>query len=542
MAAKRNNRKRDLLTPLLVTLSIHLMAFTLFINHRLFQMLAQPRVGQYVSQVSIAGEDPLNTVQQQDAGAASGAPAATAGNASPGLQQSLNQLQPAETPQLPERPQNNTPTASGSQDSASSQPDTRPLNERLSAIAGGGGGGDSEGIEPAGGSHGLRGEGKRGNGLKRHGGSAETENAVEMGLAWLKSVQDADGRWDSNDFMLHYLRSANQYERLAEGVGYAKNDIGLTGLCLLAFSGAGYDDRTGKYAATAKAARDFLTGKQRVQDGGMGLESDPYRSDMYSHSIATLALLDLFLLTGDETLRTPAKRALLYLLQMQGPGGGWDYDQSLPKYSHQFSASTRDDLSISGWAAMALVAAREANFEVPRENLQRLVRYLKDATRDDGEAIYADEGARIGQRTLALLSVSALCRRLLGEDPASPVQKLQLERMATNPPSWDRAGEASGCNEYFWYYGSLSMLLGRDQEGGIDRWREWNAGLKRTLVDNQCQQGPRRGSFDPVGHWAAHGGGRVYQTALNILTLEIYYRYEPEYLRARGNELAWLWK
>lgn len=541
MARGKHNRRRDIMTPLLVTLSAHLMAFTLFINHRLFQMLDQPRVGQYVSQVSIAGDDPEDDKQQQDAGAAAGAKAPDSGNPSPDLASTLQQSQPA-TPTLPQRPQQ-PKAATGQPESSESPSDDRPLNERLSALAGGDAGGNQgDGHEAGGGTHGLRGEGKRGNGLKRHGGSAETENAVEMGLAWLKSVQDADGRWDSNDFMLHYLKSANHYERLAEGVGNAKNDVGLTGLCLLAYTGAGYDDRTGKYAATVSAARGFLLGKQRVQDGGFGLESDQYRSDMYSHSIATLALLDLFLLTGDEALRTPAKRALQYLLHMQGPGGGWDYDQSLPRYADKFAHSTRDDLSITGWAAMALIAAREANIEVPRENLQRLVRFLQECTRDDGEAVYADEGGRKGQRTMAMMTVSALCRRLLGEEAASPVQALQLERMAANPPSWDRAGETSGCNEYYWYYGSLCMLLARDQTGGIDRWRDWNAGLKRTLVDNQCQQGPRRGSFDPVGQWAAHGGGRVYQTALNILTLEVYYRYDPEYLRARTGELAYLWE
>jgi hypothetical protein len=85
------------------------------------------------------------------------------------------------------------------------------------------------------------------------------------------------------------------------------------------------------------------------------------------------------------------------------------------------------------------------------------------------------------------------------------------------------------------------MLLAKDGDGGDDRWRQWNIALKRTLLDNQVKSGGRRGSYDPVCHWGKNGGGRVYSTAICVLNLEIYYRYEPEYLRVRAGELAHLW-
>ncbi|RKY14435.1 MAG: hypothetical protein DRP63_08530, partial [Planctomycetota bacterium] len=40
----------------------------------------------------------------------------------------------------------------------------------------------------------------------------------------------------------------------------------------------------------------------------------------------------------------------------------------------------------------------------------------------------------------------------------------------------------------------------------------------------QRRGGCADGSWDPVGKWGMVGG-RVYSTALNALTLEIYYRY-----------------
>jgi hypothetical protein len=226
---------------------------------------------------------------------------------------------------------------------------------------------------------------------------------------------------------------------------------------------------------------------------------------------------------------------------MQGPGGGWDYAQRYPSQRQGYEPSTRDDLSISGWAIMALVAAREANFEIPRENLERLAGFLRDCTRDNGDAVYANEGVRSGDRGHAIMAVSNVSRRLLGEPVDAWTQKRQLERMAAKPPVWSDAGTLHGSNMYYWYYGSIAMLLARDGEGGADRWRQWNIALKRTLLDNQIKSGARRGSFDPVGHWARHSGGRVYSTAICVLNLEIYYRYEPEYLRVRATELQHLW-
>ena len=49
--------------------------------------------------------------------------------------------------------------------------------------------------------------------------------------------------------------------------------------------------------------------------------------------------------------------------------------------------------------------------------------------------------------------------------------------------------------------------------------------MKKTLCDNQRKGGDEDGSWDPkVDRWG-FAGGRVYTTAINVLTLEIYYRY-----------------
>jgi hypothetical protein len=341
--------------------------------------------------------------------------------------------------------------------------------------------------------------------------------------------------------MTHYLPNADHFQRMGEGVGLGRNDVGISALCMLAFTGAGHDDREGAHSGVVRRARQWLLSRQRVEDGGFGLAQDTLRVTFYGHSLATLALADLFLLTGDESLRTPIQRAVHYLSRCQGDGGGWDYPQPYPGDSN-WKRPTRNDLSITGWAAMALVAAREGGIDVPVESLKRLVNLMRESTRLDGEAIYANEGVRAFHRGMSMLAVSNLCRRLLGEAGDTETQRKQRDRMAAMPPAWDGAAEMTGSNMYYWYYGSLALLLGRDQTGGEDRWRQWNIALKKTLLPHQEKSGDRRGSFDPkADYWANNGGGRLYSTAICVLTLEIYYRYEPELIRAHSADLAPLW-
>jgi hypothetical protein len=86
-------------------------------------------------------------------------------------------------------------------------------------------------------------------------------------------------------------------------------------------------------------------------------------------------------------------------------------------------------------------------------------------------------------------------------------------------PKWDT--DQGTIDYYYWYYGSLAMF----QVGG-ERWKKWNESMKSALLDHQRLEKDRceYGSWDPVDPWSAEGG-RVYATALNCLTMEVYYRY-----------------
>jgi hypothetical protein len=63
-----------------------------------------------------------------------------------------------------------------------------------------------------------------------------------------------------------------------------------------------------------------------------------------------------------------------------------------------------------------------------------------------------------------------------------------------------------------------------------DHWTAWNDRLRPLLQSTQVQDGPLAGSWHPdrpvPDRWA-HAGGRLYITTLNLLMLEVYYRYLP---------------
>jgi hypothetical protein len=93
--------------------------------------------------------------------------------------------------------------------------------------------------------------------------------------------------------------------------------------------------------------------------------------------------------------------------------------------------------------------------------------------------------------------------------------------ISRNRPDW-----SAGANTYYWYYATLALF----QRQG-DEWPRWNRRLVRELLAHQQKRGPAAGSWDPEGEWAP-AAGRVYQTALCTLMLEVYYRYLPMYAAA----------
>jgi hypothetical protein len=63
-------------------------------------------------------------------------------------------------------------------------------------------------------------------------------------------------------------------------------------------------------------------------------------------------------------------------------------------------------------------------------------------------------------------------------------------------------------------------------------WERWNNQLHPLLIERQTQSGPLAGSWDhqaPVPDRWGIKTGRIYVTAMNVLSLEVAYRHLPLY-------------
>lgn len=355
--------------------------------------------------------------------------------------------------------------------------------------------------------------------LIHEGGSPGTERAVLAGLQWLVRHQDEDGRWNSDDF------SQNCTKGKCDDAGFEYWDGGVTGLALLAFLGAGHTHRHGKFRTTVRKALTWLKKDQQQGgdlDGAFGYEEvepgRPKEEWIYNHAICTMALCEAYAVSRDFTLKKHAQRAVDFCIRAQNPSFGWRYGVR----------SGDNDTSVTGWMVLALKAAKTADLNVPKEAFLGARSWFDRATSQSGVTGYrAPDGSSSFlpmqqdkyEPVPCMTAVAVLCRIFTGQKKSEEVIKKGERELLDSLPYWPKEDTRS-VNMYYWYYATYAMF----QLGGRS-WREWNKMMQMTLLPTQRQGGDEDGSWDAVGEWGI-AGGRVYSTAINVLTLEIYYRYE----------------
>jgi len=339
--------------------------------------------------------------------------------------------------------------------------------------------------------------------VPKHGGSAATENAVDAGLRWLAYHQEPDGHWDAQKF------GAQQ-----------KTDTACTGFALLAFLGAGHTEKLGIYKDHVRRAVAWLISKQSPE----GLVWDTtdaggHRGVGYPHAIAGMALAEAAGMARVPTTFQAAQKAIAWSCKGTYEGGEapWRYPGAL--------SMDKADLSVSGWFIMQLKSAKVAGLDVPKGSFEKAIKFLdyvelRVAVQDEAYGVPSEYQYQKGRWAYSnqkhrMCCIGTLSRQFLGwkktELEASVRHFIQLGGV---PSAW---GETTDL--YYWYYGTLCAF----QQGG-EMWKKWNDAMKPTFINSQRRHGDEDGSWDPVGCFASEWG-RVGQTALSALCLEVYYRY-----------------
>ncbi len=332
------------------------------------------------------------------------------------------------------------------------------------------------------------------------GGSPESEDAVERGLAWLASTQSADGHWSIKEF------PGDTPPKIRDET--FKADSAATGLALLAYLGAGYTHQSGKYQDVVDRGVKWLLQHQKP-DGDLFADELEFVW-LYSHGMASIALCEAYGMTKDAALKDPAQKALNFIVASQHPEfGGWRYR---PRFE--------SDTSVSGWQLMALKSGEMSGLEVPKESYAGVNRWLDSVQSKElpGQFSYHPTQAV----TPTMTAEGLLMRQYLGakRDDAQLIAGANF--LQTRLPDFGQR------DSYYWYYATQVMF---HMQG--EHWSAWNNSLRDTLVETQSKAGPLTGSWDPAlptpEKWS-NAGGRHYVTCLNLLMLEVYYRHLPLYL------------
>lgn len=312
--------------------------------------------------------------------------------------------------------------------------------------------------------------------------TAKPSESVEIGLKWLARQQRSNGSWSL----------VGPYSDPAS----AEDTTAATSLALLAFLGSGFSPTAGEYKENVKRGLEFLVHRQNKE--GFFADGEPSHNQMYSNALASLAVLKAYPFTKDEKYKIALRRAIAFAEWSQSRAGGWRYE---PRED--------SDTSVTGWYVAFLTRAKEADFDVKAEVLDKVGTYLDSVSQDNGSRYIYQKGE---VPTLSM-SAEAFCSRLhLGwpnDDPAL-LKGVNADLLPNKP----QAG-AKLYSVYFWFHGTEVL-----KSVGGKPWMEWRDALKQTAEELQDKKGSEVGSWEPSDDQFGTTGGRLYVTCLILFCLQ----------------------
>ncbi len=304
----------------------------------------------------------------------------------------------------------------------------------------------------------------------------ELRQAVERGFRYLAAQQSTDGAWGGDRYGKH---------------------VGITSLAALAFMADGNLPGRGPYGENVARALDFVL--RNATESGL-IAADTSHGPMYGHGFATLFLGEIYGQTGDERTREVLLKAVRLIVNTQNHEGGWRY------HPVPFDA----DVSVTICQVMALRSARNAGLSVPKETIDRAIRYVKACQNpgDGGFRYMLNPGGSAFPRSAA--GVAALYYAGVYEDQALTDGLDYLLRDNAN-----LTNQGGGHYEYGHYYAVQAMFL-----AGGDYWAGYFPRIREQLLGSQVGD----------GSWNSNHGD-PYGTSMSLLILQVPNRLLPIFQR-----------
>jgi len=296
----------------------------------------------------------------------------------------------------------------------------------------------------------------------------------------------------------------------------------MTSLAIMALASVGHQptDATPESTAMKKGLRFVLSPGRQDKEGYFGASDG---SRMYGHGIVSLMLSEMIGMGGDDqtddAIHEACQKSIDLIIRSQRvkkpafARGGWRYTPD----------AVDSDLSITVWQLMALRSAKNGGLAVPSATIDEAISYMirsftspVDANGQPKQAINGfSYEANNDNPTFTMTAAGLLAMQVCG-NYESPLVAGATDWLKEHPPSW---------GDRFALYGLYYYVQGMHQRGGE------TAESASRLVDSELLK-----HQDTDGSWKSSSGeeqnaGKVYCTALAILSLSVKYHYLPIYQR-----------
>lgn len=345
----------------------------------------------------------------------------------------------------------------------------------------------------------LRGEGRQ----KKIGylGSNELYDTLSGALRFLATHQKHGGYWETEGVDPRVVFTDTGLRNI--------QGIELTSSAALAFLGDGHSSARSElgYDGNVKKAIAWLL-KQQQPNGKIG----PAEYEIvYCHSIALLALVEEYALTGRNDLRAPIRKACRWLVESRAD----DNSGAFP-----YGRGQKPSLMTSVWAYMALDTARAVNvpdIDAPRARMDEVLRWFDGISNleplsDTLESVQAPE--------YLVPTAAAFALTFFPRENDYELRRKSYQTGLEYPDLRKDNKRANGDMRYL-FFGSLGFALQNPLDGYQNNWEQ---SYTTALTKNQLKDGINAGSYELGKGYYANLYGYVYQAAFAALSIENAYR------------------
>jgi len=306
------------------------------------------------------------------------------------------------------------------------------------------------------------------------------ERAIERGVDFLVRTQsEREGSWrsDNGDY-----------------------PVAMTGLAGLALMASGSTPTRGPHAKNVARAINYVLSKQ--QPNGLISSEEESGHSMYGHGFGMLLLAQAYGMEEDVTKQRRIKAALERGIELtaraQSRDGGWIYTPN----------ATSDEGSVTVTQIQALRACRNAGIHVPKEVVDRAIRYIERSQNNDGGISYSLRSRGSSRPAISAAACAVLYNAGVYD---SPMAEKCFEY------AWRSCKPRSG-NDGHWFYTHLYMAQAVWQKGD-KYWKDGNYYEQLSQYLLTLQQG--NGSWN--GDWV----GASYGTSIALIVLQLPYSRLP---------------